>query len=56
VGEGGWVGEHLHTGKVDGGEGMWDGVWWSDNQELEYHLRYKQMEWLIKERKVLLIF
>jgi hypothetical protein len=44
-GKGVWVsGEHPHTGKGDG-EGRCEmGVGGGGNQEVGYHLRYKQME------------
>jgi hypothetical protein len=55
---GGWVGgsapSYRQRGRwsVEGGCGMGD--WWRGNQEVGYHIRCKQMEWLIKkERKKL---
>jgi hypothetical protein len=29
---------------------MWDGGLWRGNWEIVYHLRCKQMEWLIKNK------
>ena len=48
MGKDGYVGEHSHTGKGEGRECRCEigGVGWRGNQEVGYHLRCKQMEWL----------
>ena len=41
VGEGGWVGEHLHIGKRERGEQMWDGG--GSGRKLTW--KWSVMEW-----------
>jgi hypothetical protein len=44
VGKSGWVEEHTHRGKVEGGDvRCGKGGLWKGNQEVGYHLRCKQM-------------
>ena len=40
--------EHPHRGKGQGQRGNWMGALWRCNQERGYHLKYKQIKWLIK--------
>jgi hypothetical protein len=51
-GENGWVGEHPHPGKGEGGEGRCVmGDFWRSNLEIGYHFRCKRIECLIKKKK-----